>query len=621
MRRMALLLATALLAGLAVVAVPTPEITEAAPPPDCSTLLVNNGQQRCNRYTHTGVLGSIGLIGDSVLLGSADGFWSGVQGLPSKLSDQGWGPISLIATQGMTTKATQSAQSGYYWVDRWKAAAFSPDVIAINLGANHLGTCTAGNPAPCKAKIDELLNRISAQFPNAIVWWAKIVHRSYPSGSYSSGMLGWNAALDQAAVQRSNLMLWDWPTALATANPPIAVDLGSVHPTSGAQYVKRSTLMAAHITANMAPSRYLGPRATLPAGDGLGSTFSPVAPVTIYSTPTDGPRFAASEVRTIDLSGVAAVDDAATALALTVSSSNPSADGWLTLWRCGDPMPPTSNVNFTAGAFRTAQVVTRITAAGELCVQSSAASDVIISLQGNFLPVGGTGLNPITPVRPLDTRITGRGQNLVIAVPGTGVLAAAVTVTATGNSPGGTIALYACDAPLSTIANVSFQANETVASAAYVPVAANGTICARVETGNTQYTDVIVDVTGVFRTGSGLLFVPAPGARILDTRNATGGWVYRQRFLQTIDTVAAPAGAKAVTGTITIVRPQFRGFLTAHACGQALPPTSSVNANAGLVMANSITVGVEPTQRTLCIYSSRNTNTLFDVVGWWVEAT
>ncbi|MDO9175591.1 MAG: SGNH/GDSL hydrolase family protein, partial [Actinomycetota bacterium] len=129
------------------------------------------------------------------------------------------------------------------------------------------------------------------------------------------------------------------------------------------------------------------------------------------------------------------------------------------------------------------------------------------------------------------------------------------------------------------------------------------------------------DVTGVFRTGSGLLFVPAPGARILDTRNAIGGWVYRQRFLQTIDTVAAPAGAKAVTGTITIVRPQFRGFLTAHACGQALPPTSSVNANAGLVMANSITVGVEPTQRTLCIYSSRNTNTLFDVVGWWVEAT
>lgn len=620
MRRTALLLATALLAGLAVVAVPTPDITEAAPPPACP--FANSSQRYCNRYTGDNTLRSIGLIGDSVLLGSADGFSN--PGLPKMLSDQGWGPINLIATLGMRVSSTNNDISANYWVDRWQANGFNPEVIVVNLGANLMGAwnapyCTPTNPANCKAQIDSLLDNIG---PNTLVWWAKVNHEPFGKGNgYSLGMLGWNAALDQAALQRSNLMLWDWPTALATANPAILMDTARIHPSSGAQYVKRSTLMATHITTHMAPARYLGPRATLPAGDGSGYGYSPVAPVTIYSTPTDGPRFAASEVRTIDLSGVAAVDDAATALALTVSSSNPAADGWLTLWRCGDPMPPTSNVNFTAGAFRTAQVVTRITAAGELCVQSSVATDVVISLQGNFLSGSGTGLNPIAPVRPLDTRATGRAQNLVITVPGTGVLAAAVTVTATGNSTGGTIALYACDAPMSTVANVSFLANETVASAAYVPVAANGTVCARVETGNTQYTDVIVDVTGVFRTGSGLLFVPAPGARILDTRNAIGGWVYRQRFLQTIDTVGAPAGAKAVTGTITIVRPQFRGFLTAHACGQALPPTSSVNANAGLVMANSITVGVEPTQRTLCIYSSRNTNTLFDVVGWWVEAT
>lgn len=618
MRRPALLLVTALLLGLAVITAPTPQPVSAAPPPACPW--TNTSVRHCNRYTNENVLGSIALVGDSVMLGSADGY--STPGLPKMLSDRGFGPINLIATQGMTTRSTNPDLSGYYWIDRWKSTGFTPGVIAINLGVNHLGTCTPGNPAPCKTKIDELLNRIALHFPAAVVWWPKITHETYGKGTgYSAGMLGWNAALDQAALQRGNLMLWDWPTALATANPAITMDKYNVHPVSGVQYVKRSTLMAAHITTSMAPSRYVGPRVTLPAGDGAGYGYAPVAPVTIYSTPTNGPRFAATETRTVDLSGVPEVDDSAAALALTVSASNPSTDGWLIVWRCGDPTPATSNVNFTAGAFRTAQVVTRITAADELCVYASTSTDVVISLQGNFLAGSGTRLNPIVPVRPLDTRLTGRAQQHTVAVPGSGVAAAAVTVTTVGASTGGTVTLFACDAPTSTVANVSFQANETVASAAFVRVAANGTICVRIETGNTQYTDVIVDITGVFKDGSGLAFVPAPATRILDTRSAIGGWAYRQRFTQTIDTVAAPDGARAVTGTITVVRPTMRAFLTAHACGQAVPPTSSVNANAGLVMANSITVGVDPTQRTLCIYSSRNTNTLFDVVGWWVEAT
>ena len=38
-------------------------------------------------------------------------------------------------------------------------------------------------------------------------------------------------------------------------------------------------------------------------------------------------------------------------------------------------------------------------------------------------------------------------------------------------------------------------------------------------------------------------------------------------------------------------------------------------------MANSVTVGVNPQQQTMCIFGFKNTDTLFDVVGWWVEAT
>ena len=90
---------------------------------------------------------------------------------------------------------------------------------------------------------------------------------------------------------------------------------------------------------------------------------------------------------------------------------------------------------------------------------------------------------------------------------------------------------------------------------------------------------------------------------------------------QTLDVVAAPPGARAATGTITVVNPTFANYLTAYPCGEGLPPTSSVNSRGGLTMANSITVGVNPSDQTMCIYSFENTNTLFDVVGWWVAAT
>lgn len=578
----------------------------------------------CDQHIDTvGPRGAIGLLGDSVLLGSATGM--STPSLPTMLSDNGFGPVHLSTTLGMTTynaAASKRDASAFHWLSRWRDAGFIPKVIVVNLGANHLGTCTPGSVGVCKAKIDQLLHEISLYFPDATVWWAKVVQRTLPYGSPSSGMQGWNLALDQAESQWPNLLVWDWPTALANADPAIVTDLAGIHPVSGTQYVKRSSLMAEHITTHMGGARYGGPRTPLPSPTTSGLSYTPATPeLTIYGTPANGARFAAGETRDIDLSAAPAVPDAAQALALTVSAQNPAEAGYLVVYRCGDPMPPTSNVNFATGAFRTAQVLTRITDTGHVCVYASTATDVILSLQGSFLPTAGPTLHPISPVRPLDTRQTGRAQDLVIAVPGTGIAAASVTLTVTRESAGGTATVYGCDATVPSVANLSFEPNETIAGAAFVPVSSAGTICVHLATADTTWVDVIVDITGTFQQAAGGLgFVPAFGTRLLDTRNAIGGWIGRHGSGQTLDIVAAPAGAQAVTGTITIVRPTFSGYLTAFPCGQALPPTSSVNARAGLAMANSVTVGLDPAQQTVCIFSYNNTNTLFDVVGWWVGA-
>ena len=621
MRRRAMLLSLSLVASAAAIAIPAAQATAA--PAGCR----NNSSgitEFCDQHIGTvGVRGSIGLLGDSVLLGSAGAM--STPSLPTMLSANGFGPVHLSTTLGMVTYnplVSRREASAFHWLGRWRDAGFDPSVIVVNLGANQLSTCTQFSVAVCKAKIDQLLHGISLYFPEAIVWWAKVVQRSYPSGAPTSGMQGWNGALDQAEAQWPNLVVWDWPTALATADPRILTDIAGIHPVSATQYVKRSTLMAEHITAQMGGAHYTGPRVGLPAPETTGLGYAPVTETTIYSTLANGLRFAADETRDIDLSGIPAVADAAQALALTVSARNATDDGWLVVYRCGDAMPPTSNVNFAAGAFRTAQVVTRITDAGHICVHTSTVTDVIVSIQGNFLQGAGTTLNPFQPVRPLDTRHTGRAQDLVVAVPGGAVSAASVTLTITGNSAGGTVTVYGCDPAVPDVANLSFEPNETVAGAAFVPVSASGTICVHVATADAALADVIVDITGTFLDSpTGLYFVPVFGTRVLDTRNAIGGWVGRHGAGQSLDVVAAPPGARGVTGTITVVHPTFTNYLTAYPCGAGLPPTSSVNARAGLVMANSITVGINPSDQTLCIYSFENTNTLFDVVGWWVGAS
>ncbi len=103
---------------------------------------------------------------------------------------------------------------------------------------------------------------------------------------------------------------------------------------------------------------------------------------------------------------------------------------------------------------------------------------------------------------------------------------------------------------------------------------------------------------------------------MIDTRSGIGGWAPIHGRGQTIDSRVAPTGAEAVTGTLTIVSPVTGAFLTAYGCG-APPETSSVNADARLVLANALTVGVSADGR-LCVTASAVTHSLFDTTGWWV---
>jgi len=302
----------------------------------------------------------------------------------------------------------------------------------------------------------------------------------------------------------------------------------------------------------------------------------------------------------------------AAAVAVNVTAADPAAAGFLTVWPCDGDRPLASSVNFLAGQARGAQATTLLQQPNrQLCVFSNAATDVVVDLQGMFVATGGLQFDPTTPNRMLDTRVTGRASTIPIQAPA-GAAAVAATLTVTGGATPGFLATYPCAGAVPTVSNVNWQAGETVAGAAFVPVAADGTFCVFTN----SPVDVIVDVTGVFSATSALRFTPVTPTRMLDTRFGTGGWRGHLGIGQTVQIGAAPDSAVAVTGTITIVAPGVSGYLTGTTCGQPAGQTSSVNAATGAVIANSLTVGLSP-GGNLCMTSLVAAHALFDTTGWW----
>lgn len=554
-----------------------------------------------------GPRGPITVLGDSVLQGAATGVT-----LPTMLAAHGWGPIRFRSGLGYNTgiggTSTWEA-SVSNWVCWWRTQGWNPRTIAVNLGANDVGYPDCSSVAGCKQRIAFLLDEIG---PDHDVWWAMTtVFTGTEESKFNQS--NWNTALAELAAERPNLVVWDWPAALAASD--IVMSWDNTHLGSIRDYEKRSALMAADITERVgAPARRLDSDAPIPSAAAGAAEFVPLAdPTRVLDTrqPGSDGSFAAGESRPVDLSTV--LPAGASAAALNVTAANAAAAGFLTVWPCTSTRPEVSSVNFTAGGARGAHAVTPVSGEGRVCVYSPVATDVLIDVQGAFVPDQGMTLTPALG-RLADTRTNGRVEVVVAEVPA-GTVAAVVNLTAIDAGAGGYLTASACDGARPEVSSVNFAPREVVAGSAYVPVGASGKICVYASTP----VDVLVDLTGTFAADdSGLRFVAANPARTLDTRNTIGGWRGRQGPGQTIDVAVAPPGARAVTGTLTVATAGLATYLTAWPCGDPMPATSNLNAPLAGTTANSLTVGVSPESR-LCVSSFSSGHTLFDTTGWWVS--
>jgi hypothetical protein len=123
-------------------------------------------------------------------------------------------------------------------------------------------------------------------------------------------------------------------------------------------------------------------------------TVTPISPARLYESRSgandktfDGAqqrvgRTLAGNTATINITGRAGVPNNATAVFLNVVAANPSGPGYLTVFPCGTTRPLASNVNYNGNDISFNAVLAKIGTNGNVCIYTSADTDLIIDING-----------------------------------------------------------------------------------------------------------------------------------------------------------------------------------------------------------------------------------------------
>jgi hypothetical protein len=166
-----------------------------------------------------------------------------------------------------------------------------------------------------------------------------------------------------------------------------------------------------------------------------------------------------------------------------------------------------------------------------------------------------------------------------------------------------------------------------------VQVGSNGTTPGWVSFYNAAgSTHVIADIGGWFSDGtdagaSGSRFVGVTPARILDTRNGTGGFTSPLGQGQTIAATVAGVGGvpeinaavapAAVVLNVTVTDTTATSYLTVWPDGAGQPNASDLNWGPGLTVPNLVVVKLGATGKVDLFNAAGSTNVIIDVVGWY----
>ena len=257
------------------------------------------------------------------------------------------------------------------------------------------------------------------------------------------------------------------------------------------------------------------------------SSYVPLVPRRLLDTRPAGPGIATvdglflsggvvSGGTTLELQvgGRGSVDADAKAAVLTVTATEASQAGFVTVFPCGVPVPTASNLNTVAGGTVPNALISKLGTGGKVCLFAQRSTHLIVDLNGEF-PATSTYL-PLVPARLLDSRPAGPGiatidgkflgvgvvtggTTLALQVGGRGGVpadarAAVLNVTVTEATDAGFLTVFPCGvATIPTASNLNFRAGSTVPNAVLSKLGTGGTVCFFAQ----RTTHLIVDVNGV----------------------------------------------------------------------------------------------------------------------------
>ncbi|MGH9133407.1 MAG: hypothetical protein ACRDZZ_05685, partial [Ilumatobacteraceae bacterium] len=273
-----------------------------------------------------------------------------------------------------------------------------------------------------------------------------------------------------------------------------------------------------------------------------------------------------------------------TAVVVTVTAANVTADTFLTAYPAGQAVPNTSTVNPRRDHDAANSAIVAVGDGGAIDIRSAtdigSAIDVVVDVAGYFVAADtatGGRFVPSTPERIFDTRRPGSPTGRL--VPGGAVVVARPAQVPT-DSFGLVLNVTSVEATQAGFLNASPAGGAATPTSFMNPDGSGDPLAASVITKATvdgvtiratSGGHVIVDLVGWFtgpsaEAGSEGLFVPVTPARHLDTR----GDPRNVGPMGAIE-LALPYGAAAVATNVTLDRTNEAGYVTAYPAGTPLP--------------------------------------------------
>ncbi len=371
----------------------------------------------------------------------------------------------------------------------------------------------------------------------------------------------------------------------------------------------------------LAPARILDTR------NGTGGFTSPVGPDSAVSVAVTG-------VGGVPATGVNAV-------VLNVTVTQPTAQGFLSIYPSGTARPLASNLNFLANQTIPNLVVAKVGAGGKVDLYNYVGSSHVIfdvvGWYGAESAAAGGRYNPLPPSRILDTRTGNGGFSAPVGpggtisatvagvggVPLTGVDAVVLNVTVTQPTAQGFLTVFPSGTAWPLASNLNFLPNQTIPNLVVAKVGADGKVAVYNYAGSSHVIFDIVGWYGVAGGAAGSRLTPLTPSRILDTRTGNGGFSTPVPAGGTISPTVAGVGGVPATGVdavvlnVTVTQPTAESFLTVFPSGGARPLASNLNFLANQTIPNLVVAKVGADGKVSVYNHAGASHVIFDVVGWY----